>query len=273
MNAFVLQMTSTPSIDDNINFVINSLRESRPPANSLVVLPECFACFGGKDNLNLRFAEKIGTGDVQDKLSKIAKDFQIYLVAGSFPTHSANPDKFMASSLVFAPDGKLISDYQKIHLFDVVVADSTGSYRESDSTVPGNKLAVFDTSWGKVGLAICYDLRFPGLFQALRQLGADTIVLPSAFTERTGSAHWLPLLQARAIENQVYMVAANQNGVHQNGRETYGHSMVVSPWGKVLANAERNNGLFGAELDTNKMHEIRKNMPVFNHNKFQARLK
>ncbi|MDA8622066.1 carbon-nitrogen hydrolase family protein [Psychrosphaera sp.] len=276
MNAYVLQMTSTPNVEENLTFVRSVLGKQASVLgaelhSSIVVLPECFACFGGKDNLNLGIAEDIGNGPVQLELAYIAKEFGIYLVAGSFPTKSLD-NKFLATSLVFDPSGTLIADYQKIHLFDVEVDDNTGSYRESDSTDAGNKVVVFETPAGKVGVAICYDLRFPGLFQELRALGASTIVLPSAFTERTGQAHWLPLIQARAIENQVYIVAANQNGVHKNDRETFGHSMVVSPWGSILANAERQNGLFGSALDMIKLQEIRSKMPVFVHNKFKSRL-
>lgn len=277
INAFVLQMTSTPDVKENLAFVRSALLEKSRTLGaglhgSIVVLPECFACFGGKDNLNLGIAEETGNGSVQLELADIAKEFGIYLVAGSFPTKSQNKNKFLATCLVFDPSGMLIADYQKIHLFDVEVDDNTGSYRESDSTQAGNKLVVFDTPAGKVGVAICYDLRFPGLFQELRSLGANTIVLPSAFTELTGDAHWLPLIQARAIENQLYMVAANQNGVHQNGRQTFGHSVVVSPWGNILVNAERQNGLFGAALDMVKLQEIRSKMPVFVHNQFKSRL-
>lgn len=277
MHAFVLQMTSTPEIDANIRYVNQQLEIAQSAGqlekNSVVVLPECFANFGGKDNSNLAIAEIIGEGHVQTKLARIANQYQIYLVAGSFPTLPEevlgdHPAKFLATCLVFNPLGHLIADYQKIHLFDVDVDDNTGSYRESDSTIPGKNLVCFNTEWGRVGVAICYDLRFPGLFQALRAKDVDAVVLPSAFTEKTGAAHWQSLLSARAIENQVYMIASNQNGVHQNGRETFGHSMVVSPWGDVLVNAKRENGLFGTFLDKTRITEIRKNMPVSNHNQF-----
>ncbi|QTH63416.1 carbon-nitrogen hydrolase family protein [Psychrosphaera ytuae] len=279
MHAFVLQMTSTPNVDENIAFVNQQLELAQTAGqlkvNSLVVLPECFANFGGRDKSNLAIAENLGEGQVQSKLARIANQYQIYLVAGSFPTlpnegecTGDSPAKFMATCLVFNPNGHLIADYQKIHLFDVDVDDNTGSYRESDSTIPGKNLVCFDTEWGRVGVAICYDLRFPGLFQALRAKGVDAIVLPSAFTEKTGAAHWQSLLSARAIENQIYMIASNQNGVHQNGRETFGHSMVISPWGEVVTNAKRENGLFGTFLDKARIKEIRQNMPVSNHNQF-----
>lgn len=274
MHAFVIQMTSTPNVDENIAYVNQQLEirlsSGLLAANSIVVLPECFANFGGRDKSNLSIAEVIGDGPVQNKLSRIAAQYQVYIVAGSFPTVSDNVDKFYATALVFNPQGHLINNYQKIHLFDVDIADNTGSYRESDSTVPGDKIVCFDTEWGKVGVAICYDLRFPGLFQCLRAKGVDAVVLPSAFTEVTGAAHWQALVQARAIENQFYMIACNQNGIHENGRETFGHSMIVSPWGEVLVSASRDNGLFGTKLDRQRINGIRETMPVANHNKFSA---
>lgn len=283
MHAFVLQMTSTPDVDENIAYVNQQLELAKSAGNlaenSVVVLPECFANFGGKDKSNLAISEPIMSGEtaidpnssypVQEKLARIAKQYQIFLVAGSFPTKSSRDNKFCASCLVFNPEGALIADYQKIHLFDVDVDDNTGSYRESDSTEAGEQLVCFDTDWGKIGVAICYDLRFPGLFQALRNQGVSAFVLPSAFTEKTGEAHWQTLLAARAIENQCYMVASNQNGVHQNGRQTFGHSMIISPWGEVLQNAERQNGLFGAKLDRQRITDIRQAMPVAKHNKFK----
>jgi predicted amidohydrolase len=271
MKAFVIQMTSVPDVQNNIAFVeqcLTSYPNQHELRNSIVVLPECFALFGGRDKDNLGIAENIGSGPIQTQLARLAVKFELYLVAGSMPTTSENSAKFYASTLVFAPSGKLIADYQKIHLFDVEVSDSTGSYLESNSTEPGQNVVCFDTEFGKVGLAICYDLRFPGLFQALREQGVVAIVLPSAFTETTGQAHWQPLIQARAIENQVFMIASDQNGVHSNGRETHGHSMIVSPWGKVLCNAKRENGLFGSTLDIDELKKIRKKMPVAQHNHF-----
>ncbi len=290
MKAFVLQMTSTPDVNENLTFVANELEKANAVnsiAGSMVVLPECFARFGGKDVSNLEIAESLleknsteesTVNVIQQRLSELAKKFGVYLVGGSIPTKTlptktlptAAKQKFMATCPVYGPNGERMADYQKIHLFDVTVADNTGSYRESESTEPGSKIVCFDTEWGKIGVAICYDLRFPGLFQALRKQGVKAIVLPSAFTERTGEAHWLALIQARAIENQVYMLASNQNGIHQNGRQTYGHSVIVSPWGNVLVDAKRENGMFGIELDLTLLNKIRQDMPVVEHNKFSV---
>lgn len=281
MKAFVLQMTSGPEVKQNLAFVRDSLaQQAQQVKNSLVVLPECFAFFGGGDKGNHQIAEPLmldasvqGACPVQQALAALAQEFSIYLVAGTFPIATAQSEQDPRSkpmTLVYGPDGKLITQYQKIHLFDVDVADNTGSYRESDAWQPGQKVAYFDTPWGRIGLAICYDLRFPGLFQHLAQLGCRAVVLPSAFTERTGLAHWQVLLRARAIENQIYMLACDQTGVHANQRETHGHSMIVNPWGTVLVDAEKQTGLFGATLDSAEQDKIRVAMPMQLHNKFHA---
>lgn len=275
MKAFVLQMTSVPSVSENLNFIYQSLSQKADSVrDSIVVLPECFAFFGGGDKGNVDIAEALfdETAIVQSKLASFAKEFGIYLVSGTFPILTDH-GKVKPITLVYSPNGELVEHYQKIHLFDVDVADSTGSYRESDSWQPGNEVKYFDTPWGRVGLAICYDLRFPGLFQQLTELGCRAIVLPSAFTERTGQAHWQVLIRARAIENQVYMLASDQTGLHANNRETHGHSMIVDPWGNVLIDGQKDVGLFGAELSVAAQDKIRSAMPVQQHNKFNARYK
>jgi nitrilase len=182
-------------------------------------------------------------------------------------------NKFYASCLVFGSNGEQLAHYQKIHLFDVQVADGTGNYLESKSTEPGNKVVVFDTDFGRIGVAICYDLRFPGLFQKLAELGAEAVVLPSAFTQKTGEAHWQMLLQARAVENQFYMIGCNQSGRHLNGRETYGHSMVVDPWGRVIGDAGTHLGLVTVKIDSQNSQQIREKMPVRHHNRFETQLR
>lgn len=276
MKAFVLQMTSAPSVEQNLNFVYHSLRAKADElAGAMVVLPECFAFFGGGDKGNLAIAETISDeqeGQVQAKLAEFAKEFSIYLVAGTFPIKACD-NKVKPITLVYDPEGKRIEHYQKIHLFDVDVADSTGSYRESDAWQAGQEVKFFDTSWGRVGLAICYDLRFPGLFQKLAELGCRAVVLPSAFTERTGQAHWQVLIRARAIENQIYMLASDQTGTHVNNRETHGHSMIVDPWGNILVDGQKETGLFGADLSIEAQDKIRRAMPIQEHNKFDAQYK
>lgn len=276
MKAFVLQMTSAPSVKQNLDFVYQSLSAKADElAGAMVVLPECFAFFGGGDKGNLAIAEAMSDGQegqVQAKLAEFAKEFSIYLVAGTFPI-KASDNKVKPITLVYNPEGKRVEHYQKIHLFDVDVADSTGSYRESDAWQAGQEVKFFDTPWGRVGLAICYDLRFPGLFQKLAELGCRAVVLPSAFTERTGQAHWQVSIRARAIENQIYMLASDQTGTHVNNRETHGHSMIVDPWGNVLVDGQKETGLFGADLSIEAQDKIRRAMPIQEHNKFDAQYK
>jgi len=283
MNVYVLQMCSGPKVSDNILFIKQQLQDT--PAdltNAVVVLPECFAAFGASDRKNQEIAEPLNDGEIQAQLSALARQYSMYLVAGTLPIlddsaeNNSTPNnpqqtKVRPITLVYSPSGELITHYQKIHLFDVDVEDGVGSYRESDNWIAGEHLVCFDTEFGKVGLAICYDLRFPGLFQALRDESVDVILLPSAFTETTGAAHWQVLLQARAIENQVYMVGCNQAGTHQNGRQTFGHSMIVDPWGTVIFNAEKELGLFGAKLNYDNLTKVRQSMPVKKHNKFVSR--
>lgn len=296
MKAYNLQMTSTPDVSQNLAFVGSELKRlSAEVSGNLVVLPECFSCFGGKEHSNLAIAESLrqvssqanadvieqagSKTPVQDKLSQLAKQHQIYLVAGTFPIKvsevnaDGQSDKVKPMSLVFAPNGELVAQYQKIHLFDVDVGDNTGSYRESDTWQAGNEISYFDTPWGRIGLAICYDVRFPSLFQELAKLGCEAIVLPSAFTQKTGQAHWQVLVQARAIENQVYMVACDQTGTHTNGRETFGNSLVVNPWGEILSNADGKLGLFGADMNLDTLRAIRASMPLQQHNQFSVNLK
>ena len=269
MKVFNIQMNSVPNVTSNLTAIENYMQDCGPGIkDAVVVLPECCLYFGGKDNHNLKIAEHLGKGPIQLALCDLAKQFECYLVAGSIPTKTNSEDRYGNSCLVFSPSGELLCHYQKIHLFDVEVEDGTKSYRESDSTAPGQELVTFDTSWGRVGVAICYDLRFPGLFQTLREQGAELIVLPSAFTQKTGEAHWQVLLQARAIENQVYIAGCNQTGRHENGRETFGHSMIVDPWGKVVTNAEQTIGATVADLDRDLLVSIRAQMPVKQHNRF-----
>ena len=252
------------------------LERLRPQKDQLVLLPENALCFATKEDY-LDLAEPLGKGEYQNQLATLAKKYQCYLVCGSFPIKSGVENRVYTSSLVFSPAGLLISHYHKIHLFDALVPDKQACYKESDTFVAGKSVQLFDwkTARGtvKVGLAICYDLRFPALFQALRELGAQVLLLPAAFTLVTGKAHWLPLLQARAIENQCYVLAANQGGTHAGERQTYGHSMVISPWGEVLDKLEKNEGFVCATFSKTIIDELRASMPIEAHNRFTSVLK
>ena len=272
-----IQLTSTPKPEQNLAQVQLYLQQlSEQFGNSLphlVALPECFAVFGGGDGLQLQYQAPLGQGDIQQRCAALAQQFGVYLLAGSLPTSSPQPERFSASSILFAPDGSIVADYQKMHLFDVEVSDGTGSYRESASTCPGQKISLATVGELKLGLSVCYDVRFPALMQALAAKGMNVLTVPSAFTRVTGAAHWHTLLKARAIENQCFVLAPDQTGVHANGRETYGHSLIIDPWGTVLADAGTEPGWISAKIDLTDCVRLRQKMPVAHHNRFNSELK
>lgn len=273
MHVGLLQLTSAPDVATNLAKVeiaaqqLNQTKTSSQP--SLLVLPECFAYFGGKDNQQLKIAEPIDNGPIQSQLAAIAKRYQLFLVAGTIPVQ-ASETQFFASCLLFGPTGERLAQYNKIHLFDVTVADNTGSYQESRTTAAGQDVVVVDIGFAKLGLAVCYDLRFPELFRQMQELGADMICLPSAFTKKTGQAHWHVLTRARAIENQCFVLAANQVGIHDNGRQTFGHSLIIDGWGEVIADAKQSNGLLQASIDLQSLSTLRQKMPNLAHRKFKV---
>lgn len=261
-----LQMVSTPNVEENLLVVENAIKQQS--VGSLMVLPECFACFGAGDKALLKISEQLGQGQIQAKLAELSKRYGVWIVAGTIPLKTEDNQKYTASSLVFNDQGDCVAEYQKIHLFDVQVEDSTGSYLESKYTQAGKELVVIDSPFGRLGLAVCYDVRFAGMFQAMEQI--DVLVLPSAFTRATGAAHWHALIQARAIEKQCYLVAANQGGIHANGRETYGHSSIVSPWGVILDSRSEGEGKVSTYFDDKELKRIRRSMPVHQHNQFRS---
>ncbi len=263
-----LQMSSRPDPQDNLTTVAKLLERLPAARPQLVVLPEAFCCFGAGDRAQLDMAETYQDGEIQRQLASLVKAHGIYLVAGTIPI--AAGERFSAASLLFGPDGSIVNRYDKIHLFDVDVADNTKKYRESKWTKPGTEVVTAATDLGVVGMSVCYDLRFPELFRALRQAGSDIIVLPSGFTQVTGKAHWHALVRARAIEQQVFIVAPNQVGQHDNGRETYGHSIIVSSWGEILVEQEQGEGIISASVDLADVESIRKQMPVAQQNQFEV---
>lgn len=263
-----LQMSSRPDPQDNLAIVAKLLEQLPAARPQLVVLPEAFSCFGAGDRAQLAMAETYKDGEVQKQLAALAKKHKVYLVGGTLPIDAG--ERFSAASILFGPDGAILNRYDKIHLFDVDVADNTKEYRESKWTQPGSKVVTTETDFGVVGMAVCYDLRFPELFSALRQAGSQIIVLPSAFTQVTGKAHWHALVRARAIEQQVFIVAPGQVGEHANGRETFGHSIIVSPWGDILAEQELDEGVVSVSVDVADIEPIRKQMPVAQQNQFEV---
>ncbi len=234
------------------------------------MLPECCLLFGGHESQQGEYLLNCGLEEspLKSAMSDLAKKFNVYLVAGTIPV-LAEEKRVYSRTYLFDSAGKVLGNYDKLHLFDVDVSDGTKEYRESDTFCPGDKISVIDTPFGKLGLAICYDLRFPDLFRAMREAGAELIALPAAFTKVTGAAHWQPLIQARAIETQCFILAAAQWGQHNRGsRETWGQSMIVDPWGRIMAEKMSGCGWVQATLDRSELEQIRQQMPVSEHNRF-----
>lgn len=272
MQISLLQCQSSRDVSANLAFIASQLavlpRKDNEP--QLVVLPECSLLFGGHESQQLEHAGTDHQSTLKTALADLAKQYRVYLIAGTIPMR-ADDGRVYSRSYMFDDNGMTLGCYDKLHLFDVDVADGTKTYRESDTFHPGNAITVIDTPFGKVGLAICYDIRFPDLFRALRLAGADFIALPSAFTKVTGEAHWQVLLQARAIETQCFMLGAGQWGQHNEGsRETWGHSMIVDPWGRVIAELPEQCGWVQASVDLSELAKIRQQMPVMGHNRFIA---
>lgn len=273
MQLCAIQMTSSTNVADNIADIEQQLATLAYEQQQLVLLPECCLFFGGKDQQQLALArENQETQQLKIQLAELAKRFNVFLVAGSIPVLANEDDKFTNSCFVFSPQGIELGGYDKLHLFDVTVEDSEKNYCESRYAQAGDHVSVVDVAGINVGLSICYDLRFPELFRQLCQQGAKIITVPSAFTRVTGAAHWQTLLQARAIENQVYIIAAGQEGVHLNGRETWGHSMIISPWGEILAQRDTGKGIICADYQEQELLNVRKAMPVATHNRFKNKL-
>lgn len=268
VNLAAVQMTSGPDISENLKVVDQFLQRANLAHGSLVVLPECFVCFGTRDGYLLSVAEPQGSGVIQQRMAALAKQYGIYLVGGTIPVKADEADKFTASCFIYDPNGDCLDCYQKIHMFDVAVADNTKSYKESKYTKPGERVVVLETPLGRIGVAVCYDIRFPGLFDAMGEI--DILVLPAAFTKVTGEAHWHTLLRARAIENQCFVVAANQTGTHENSRETFGHSVIYSPWGELLAEREQAPGIVQYSANSHSLNQIRQSMPIAQHNRFRS---
>lgn len=259
-----IQLVSTVDINANLGQCEVLLDSASRSGAKLVVLPENALCYGAPlDSLRARQAELKG------RMAALAKQHKIWLVAGSLPWFDpAFAEKPSASCFVFDSQGQEVLHYRKIHLFDADVNDATGSYRESDNYSAGTDPGIFDTPWGKFAVAICYDLRFPEYFRLLSEAGACGVFVPSAFTYVTGEAHWEVLLRARAIENQMYMFAANQGGEHTATRKTWGESMIISPWGRIVEKATLGEALVVAEINLDEVNDIRKKMPVLLHRKF-----
>jgi predicted amidohydrolase len=265
MKVAALQMVSGLTLEGNLRAAHALLEQAALAGCELAVLPEYFCLLGRKDTDKLVLREHAGEGRIQQFLSAAARDFGLWLVGGTLPMEAADEGHVRNTTMVYAPDGQCAARYDKIHLFRY--DNGREKYDEARVIEPGSQPVAFDLTardgqaW-RIGLSVCYDLRFPELY---RQLRADVLLVPSAFTHTTGQAHWETLLRARAIENLAYVVAPAQGGVHENGRRTWGHSMVVDPWGEVLAQQDEGAGVVAATLERERLVQVRSQLPALEH--------
>jgi deaminated glutathione amidase len=265
-----IQMATGPNVSANLFEVERLTREAVEEGAELLVLPENFAFMGQEDRDQLEIREPEGDGPLQAFLARLAKQFGIWLVGGTIPLAANDANKVRAACLVFDDRGERVARYDKIHLFDVNLPGLDERYHESAVIEPGSTPVVIDTPFGRLGLAVCYDLRFPELFRRLLDEDAEILAVPSAFTAVTGKAHWEPLMRARAIENLAYVVAAAQGGFHVNGRETHGHSLIVDPWGTILAQVPRGTGFVCASIDHEFLESVRRSFPTIHHRRLKC---
>jgi len=263
-----IQMASSPNVSANLLEAGKLIAEAAKAGAKLVVLPENFAFMGEHELDKIKIGEVIGNGPIQEFLANAAKKYGVWVVGGTIPIFGNEHNKVRAACLVYNDKGHRVARYDKMHLFDVDVPDTSEVYRESNSIEQGDEPLVIDTPFGRVGLSVCYDLRFPEFFRKLSQQGLDILVIPSAFTAETGAAHWEVLLRARAIENLCYVIASNQGGFHINGRKTFGHSMIIDPWGVVLDCYKTGSGFVVADLDHDRLEKVRSAFPVLTHRRF-----
>jgi deaminated glutathione amidase len=264
-----IQMTSGADIGGNLEQAQPLLEEAARRGAQLAVLPENFAFMGLRDADKRAVAEAEGSGPIQDFLATTAKRLQMWIVGGTIPLRAGEDGRVAAASVVYDAQGNRVARYDKIHLFDVDIPGRAERYRESAHVAPGSQAVVVDTPVGRLGLSVCYDVRFPELFRRLGAAGAQILTVPSAFTGPTGRAHWETLMCARAIENLCYVVAPAQSGFHPNGRETYGDSLIVDYWGRVLQRLPRGRGCIVAQLDLEREAEVRQNFPALEHRVLQ----
>ncbi len=257
-----IQMRSSNDVDENLRTATLLIKEAAFQKSDLVVLPEMFAIMGKTSYCKVQHRESFSASEkIQAFLSDQARKYQMWIVGGTIPIACDNPNKVRAASLVFNHLGDCVGRYDKIHLFDATLSEKE-SYRESETTEAGDTACVIDTPFGKIGIAVCFDLRFPELFHQLYQLGAEIIVVPSAFTVPTGRAHFEILMRCRAIDCFAYLIGACQGGKHANDRETFGHSMIVSPWGDILCEKiDDVPGVISTTIDLQKVHQARVSIP------------
>ncbi|MBK9161893.1 MAG: carbon-nitrogen hydrolase family protein [Nitrosomonadales bacterium] len=256
-----IQMASGPNVSGNLSEARRLIAMAAEKGAKLVVLPEFFAIMGMSDQDKVQVREQPGEGQIQSFLGEMARKHKIWLVGGSIPLAATSPDKVLNSCLVFDEHGAQVARYDKIHLFNLELGNE--KYQEANTIEPGDQVVVVDSPFGRIGLAVCYDLRFPELFRAMGDV--SIIVLPAAFTETTGKMHWEVLVRARAVENLAYVIAAAQGGYHVSGRETHGNSMVVDPWGRVLDRLPRGSGVVIADVNPSYQASLRASLPALSH--------
>lgn len=267
-----IQMASGPNVRANFTEAGRLISRAVDAGADLLVLPENFAIMGLQEEDKVKVRETYGQGLIQDFLAEQARQHGIWIVGGTVPLTAKDSQHIRAACLLFDDKGEIKARYDKVHLFDVNMPESQEIYDESTTTEPGDSATVVETPFGRLGLAVCYDLRFPELFRRMSDEGAELFAIPSAFTALTGRAHWEVLVRARAIENLCYVIAAAQGGYHVNGRETHGDSMIVDPWGSVLDRLPRGSGFVISELDIDKVRNTRRNFPVLKHRKIPCKL-
>lgn len=258
-----VQMVSTPLVEENFQTARRLISAAAAQGAQLVLLPEYWPIMGLRDSDKVDVAEQLTGGPIQQFMADIAREQKIWLIGGTAPLVASEAGKVVNATLVYSPEGMMVSRYDKIHLFGFSKGEE--SYDESKTIVPGKDVTVFGAPFGNVGLSVCYDLRFPELYRAMGPV--SLIVVPAAFTYTTGRAHWETLLRARAIENQCYVLAAAQGGMHASGRRTWGHSMLIDPWGEVKAVLPEGEGVISGEIDPQVLADVRESLPALRHRK------
>ena len=258
-----VQMVSTPAVEENFAAARCLVADAARQGARLVLLPEYWPIMGMKESDKVAHAEQLDAGPIQECMAEMARDNGVWLIGGTLPMAAADEDKVLNTTMVYNPQGEHVVRYDKIHLFSFTKGEE--SYDEARTIVHGTKVGTFEAPFGRVGLSVCYDLRFPELYRAMGD--CTVIVVPAAFTYTTGRAHWEILLRARAIENQCYVLAAAQGGQHPNGRRTWGHSMLIDPWGDIKAVLPEGEGVVVGEIDPLHLQRVRESLPALKHRK------
>jgi nitrilase len=258
-----VQMVSTPEPEENFAVARRLVAQAVADGAQLVLLPEYWPIMGMRDTDKVAHAETLGAGPIQAVMAELAQQHGIWLIGGTLPLVAPEAGKVLNTTLVFDPAGQRVARYDKIHLFSFTKGDE--SYDEARTIVPGEQVQTFDAPFGKVGLSVCYDLRFPELYRAMGE--CKLIVVPAAFTYPTGQSHWETLLRARAIENQCYVLAAAQGGTHRNGRRTWGHSMLIDPWGEIKSVVDEGEGIAIGVIEPHLLDKVRESLPALLHRK------